>query len=92
MRVEAGELAGAREGTTSRVQRRIPSERSDILYLTRALAILCDEVTDVLGPPGSGTHLPLRDAVYTARTAVYRGERNQFRRDLKAKRRRAGVV
>ena len=85
MKVAAGELAGAREGSAYGRKPRLASERSDLLHLTRALGALCEGVIEVLGPPGSDRQSPLRQAVWTARLAIYRAEKNKAERDRRAK-------
>jgi len=87
VRVEAGELAGARATSNPRgTKRRLASERSDLLHLTRALGVLCDAVVDEIGLPGSDRRSPLRNAVWTARLAIYRAEKNKAERDRRTKR------
>lgn len=70
---------------------RVASEKSDIDHLLRALGLLCDLVTtDVLGMPGSAgparQYPLLRQAIWTARTAAYRVEKNKALRAKKKSR------
>lgn len=89
MKVRDGVLAGARTGSTQGRLPRVASERSDVAMLTVALANLCEEVSIILGPPGSSTHRGARNGVWIARSAIYRATVNRMERDRRKKRKEA---